>query len=191
MKLPITFYQNEDVVSIARQLIGKILYSSIDGQLCSGLISETEAYAGITDKASHAYGGRRSARTDVMYAEGGLSYVYLCYGMHHLFNVVTGPRDVPTAVLVRGLWPLTGIDCMLDRTKKTNIHTKLTDGPGKLTKALGITLNCNRLSLTGNQLWIESNNNNFRQEDILVTKRIGIAYAGEDADLPYRFLLSR
>lgn len=191
MKLPLTFYQQKDVVSIARQLIGKTLYSSINGHLCSGLISETEAYAGLTDKASHAYGGRRSARTEVMYAEGGLSYVYLCYGMHHLFNVVTGPKDVPHAVLIRGIRPITGIDVMLARTKKPNIHALLTDGPGKLTKALGITLDCNNLSLTGNQVWIEANDLIIRQEDILIAARIGIAYAAEDARLPYRFLLPK
>ena len=103
MKIPLSFYQSDDVVFLARSLLGKSLLTFLDGKLTGGIITETEAYAGINDKASHAYGGRKTKRTEVMYREGGVCYVYLCYGIHYLFNVVTGKKDVPHAVLIRGI----------------------------------------------------------------------------------------
>jgi DNA-3-methyladenine glycosylase len=179
------------VVEIAQELLGKILYTNIDGMLTAGIITETEAYEGITDKASHAYGGRRTARTEIMYAEGGVSYVYFTYGMHYLFNVITNKKEIPHAVLIRGIYPFIGTEIMLKRTGKQKVDEKLTNGPAKLTKALGITKTQNGLSLvTGKEVWIEDHGLVIKPEHITVSPRIGIAYAEEDALLPYRFNLT-
>jgi DNA-3-methyladenine glycosylase len=137
-KLDNSFYDRPDVVKIARELLGKVLVTEFDGQRTSGRIVETEAYNGVTDRASHAWSGRRTARTEVMYARGGRAYVYLIYGIHHLFNVVTNIEDTPNAVLVRGLEPLEGIPVMLGRTGKTKLDHTLTRGPGNLSRALGL-----------------------------------------------------
>src|SRR5688572_2243233 len=124
IKLPPAFFERPDVVSVARELIGKVLLTSFDDIVTSGRIVETEAYNGVVDRASHAYKGRRTARTETMYAAGGIAYVYLCYGIHHLFNVVTNIRDVPHAVLIRGIEPVEGVDHMLDRMRKLKFdHT--------------------------------------------------------------------
>src|SRR5688572_7863163 len=103
MKLKRDFYTREDVVLVAKELLGKVLCTKWNGKTTSGIITETEAYEGITDRASHAYRGRRTERTEIMYSEGGTAYVYLCYGMHHLFNVVTNKKDIPHAVLIRAV----------------------------------------------------------------------------------------
>ena len=116
-----SFYAREDVVKIARELLGKVLVTNFNGILTSGMIVETEAYAGTTDKASHAYGGRRSARTEIMYMPGGTAYVYLCYGIHHLFNVVTNAINIPHAILIRGIEPIDGIETMLARRGKDKL----------------------------------------------------------------------
>jgi len=189
LKIPLSFYKSSDVVSLARELIGKQLCTNIDGSITAGMITETEAYAGIIDRASHAFGERRTERTKVMYQEGGISYVYLCYGIHFLFNVVTGKKDEPHAVLVRGIYPTVGYEKILERTNKALINYKISNGPGKLSKALGITTKHNGLSLDGNVIWIDDLKNHFKDKDIIVTKRIGVQYAGEDAKLPYRFVL--
>jgi len=189
LKIPLSFYQNSDVVSLAKALIGKHLFTNIGGIITAGMITETEAYAGVIDRASHAFGERRTKRIKVMYANGGISYVYLCYGVHYLFNMVTGRKEEPHAVLIRAIYPTVGFEKMLERTNKTAINYKLSDGPGKLCKALGISTKQNCLKLDGDIIWIENLQNSFRDEAILVTERIGVQYAGEDAKLPYRFLL--
>jgi DNA-3-methyladenine glycosylase len=188
MRLPKSFYLRDDVVKIAEDLLGKCLFTNIGGVICGGIISETEAYAGITDKASHAYGDRRTLRTEVMYAEGGISYVYLCYGIHALFNVVTNIRNVPHAVLIRGIFPIKGIEEICVRTNKKSARS-ICDGPGKLTKSLGINVAHNNLSLSGEVVWIEDRNIDLNNYNIKCNPRIGIDYAGEDAKLPYRFNL--
>lgn len=190
MKLQSSFYKSNDVVYLAKQLLGKSLKTNIDGVLTGGIITETEAYAGITDRASHAYGGRRTSRTEVMFHEGGLSYVYLCYGVHFLFNVVTGEEGIPHAVLIRAISPIIGIDEILKRRKKSKLKKDVTDGPGKLTKALGISLKQNGSNLEGDTVWIEESGLEITETDILISKRIGVDYAGEDANLPYRFQLA-
>ncbi len=139
-KLPVDFYQREDVITISRELLGKVLCTNVDGKLTTGIIVETEAYAGVTDRASHAYGGRQTRRTKTMYAPGGTAYVYLCYGIHHLFNVVTNMEGVPHAVLIRAIQPQDGIDIMLQRRNMKNLLAKLTSGPGILSKAMGISI---------------------------------------------------
>ncbi len=138
-KLPENFYKRENVLQIARELLGKLLVTNWNGIVTSGRIVEVEAYNGIIDKASHAFGGRRTNRNEIMYADGGVAYVYLCYGIHHLFNVVTHNKETPHAILIRALEPVKGIDEMLRRVGKKKLDNTLTRGPGNLSKALGIS----------------------------------------------------
>lgn len=188
MKLDREFYTRNDVVEVARDLLGKFLITNIDGILSGGMITETEAYAGVIDKASHAYGGRRTNRTEILYSEGGVSYVYLCYGIHHLFNVVTDIVDIPNAVLIRGLEPTDGLSYILERSNKQNIKA-IADGPGKLTKVLAINMSLNKINLCSDKIWIEDRGRLVSDAEIKVSPRIGIDYAEEDASLPYRFNL--
>lgn len=187
MKLKKTCYLSEDVVNIARELLGKYLFVNIDGIVCGGFITETEAYAGAVDKASHAYQNKRTKRTEVMFVEGGRTYVYLCYGIHALLNIVTAGEDIPHAVLIRGFQPTHGVEYILNRLGKSKITKNMFNGPGKLTKALGITTAYNNLDLQGNQIWIEDLGMKIPDKEIMVGPRIGIDYAEEDALLPYRF----
>jgi DNA-3-methyladenine glycosylase len=189
MKLKKDFYIRENVVQIANDLLGKILVTKVDGKITSGIIVETEAYNGIYDKACHAYGGRKTDRTKVMYEEGGVSYVYFCYGMHYLFNVVTNKKEVPDAVLIRGIIPLKNKKWIFQRISERSLKNGVLNGPGKVTKALGINKSLNGVSLLGNQIWIEDDGILIPQNDIIVGPRIGVDYAGEDALLPYRFLV--
>lgn len=191
MKLPNDYYLQSDVVAVARDLIGKVLFTRIGGQVCAGVITETEAYAGETDKASHAYGGRNTERTRVMYEKGGISYVYLCYGIHHLFNIVTNISGVPHAVLIRGIYPMVNVETMLKRRKTSAPASPTTfSGPGKVTMALGIGMEHNQMNLSGKTIWLEDRKLRINRGKILVTPRIGVDYAKEDALLPYRFYLS-
>lgn len=185
MKLKKAYYLQPNVVKLASDLIGKVLVTKSGNTLTSGIITETEAYNGSVDKASHAYGGRRTPRTEVMFAEGGISYVYLCYGIHNLFNIVTNVKDVPHAVLVRAIQPLKGTEHILKRRNSKALNKKLCVGPGKVSSALGITLKHNALDLGGSTIWLEDDN--IKPKNILVGPRIGVDYAGEDAKLPYRF----
>ena len=186
-KLPDDFYQRDDVLLISRELLGKVLCTNFHNKLTSGIIVETEAYAGVTDKASHAYGGRRTKRTETMYAKGGSAYVYLCYGMHHLFNIVTNKENIPHAVLIRAIQPRDGIEIMLQRRNKKKVDQSLTGGPGSLTRALGITVKDSGTFLMDNLIWLEDQNINYTNQDILATPRVGVQYAGKDAQNPWRF----
>jgi DNA-3-methyladenine glycosylase len=186
-KLPYSFYQQEDVTSIAVQLLGKQLFTQIDGKLTGGTIVETEAYNGVLDKASHAYNGRFTQRTAPMYEAGGISYVYLCYGIHHLFNVVTNAKNNPHAVLIRGIEPIEGLLTMLERRNMQSLAPRITAGPGALAKALGIDKNLNSKDLLGDEIWIEDNDVYFKPEQIIASPRIGVAYAQDHALLPWRF----
>jgi DNA-3-methyladenine glycosylase len=188
-KLGYSFYNRPDVVEIARELLGKILVTRFDNLLTSGRIVETEAYAGIVDKASHAYGGRRTKRTEIMYKSGGVAYVYLCYGIHHLFNVVTNLEEIPHAILIRALEPLDGIEIMLRRTGKNKPDETLTRGPGNLSRAMGIFSQHNGVPLNGKEIFIADDGYRIAKKDITATRRIGVDYAAEDAQLPYRFTL--
>lgn len=188
--LPASFYEQEDVVKLARDLIGKILVTCFDGIITAGRISETEAYEGVTDRACHAWNGRRSVRTEVMYASGGTAYVYLCYGIHHLFNVVTNKKDTPHAILIRGLEPLLGIEHMLARTGKPKLTPTFTSGPGNVSKALGIhTRHTGQSLINTPEIFIVSDGTTYPQAQIKATPRIGVDYAGEDAALLYRFVV--
>lgn len=193
MVLKREFYLNPDVVEVARQLLGKVLVTQFDGHYTSGIIVETEAYAGINDRASHAFGGKITPRNRVMYQEGGTAYVYLCYGIHSLFNVVTNQEGIPHAVLVRGIYPLEGLDVMSARMDGKPIDPYSGSGPGKLTRLLGIHYRHSGISLLKTNdidtpIWIEDRGNILTGK-ILITRRVGVDYAGEDAHLPYRFIL--
>jgi DNA-3-methyladenine glycosylase len=190
MILPESFYTRKDVVKIAQELLGKVLVTRFNGIITSGMITEAEAYAGISDKASHAYGNRRTNRTDIMFWQGGVAYVYLCYGIHHLFNVVTNKANIPHAVLIRAIEPLEGIGHMLERRGKESITPALTAGPGALSGALGIhTSNTGNNLLGVSSITIEDRGLKIKPEDIVSSKRIGVDYAQEDALLPYRFYI--
>lgn len=189
MKIERSYFLNPDVVALARDLLGKYIFTIKDGQIAGGIISEVEAYKGINDKASHAFGGRRTQRNEMMFHEGGVAYVYLCYGMHHLLNFVTNVEDEPDAVLIRGIIPTHGTELMLQRTGKSQVAKGLTDGPGKVSKALAISVKDNGMDLCSDTLWIEDRQLIVKDEDVLITPRIGVDYAGEDTQRPYRFLL--
>ena len=154
-KLPLSFYQQDDVLEISRQLLGKYLLTHFDNQLTGGMIIETEAYRAPEDRASHAYGMHRTKRNAIMYQAGGFCYVYLCYGMHAMFNVVTNQEGIPHAILIRAIEPIIGIETMLARRHKQKLDSHLTGGPGTLAQALGIHPSHNGLSLLSSQIWIE------------------------------------
>src|SRR5690606_24964354 len=185
MKLDMEFYQRRDVVKISRDLLGKVLVTHLDGVTTSGIIVETEAYS-WRERGSHAYGSKLTARTSVMFREGGHVYVYLCYGMHHLFNIVTNREGVAEAVLVRALEPLRGIPEMMRRRGEKVKINHLTSGPGKLTKSMGIVRSLNGKLLSDGEIWIEDGKK-VPASQVEAGKRIGIDYAGEDALLPWRF----
>ena len=188
-KLLIDFYDRKNVVQIAKELIGKIVVTNFNGLRTSGRIVETEAYTGLTDKASHSYNGKRTVRNEHMYAQPGTSYVYICYGIHQMFNVVTNERDIPDAVLIRALEPLEGIDVMLERSGKERLDHTLTRGPGNVAKALGMNKSHSGISLTGDEMFIASDEMLIVEDDIGISKRIGVDYAEEDAWLLYRFFI--
>ena len=187
MKVPLEFYVRDDVVLISRELLGKVLCTKINGSVAKAIITETEAYAGIDDKASHAYGGRRTRRTEPMYGRGGTAYIYLCYGIHHLFNVVTNVAGTPHAVLIRAGRPLKGSDVMRKRRGKRRSDKILLEGPGSLAQALGITTKLTGTSLLGNSIWIEDQRVPLDAEAVIAGPRIGVGYAAEDAKRAYRF----
>lgn len=190
--LPRHFYTSTNVVQLSRELLGKVLYTSMNNEVTAGIIIETEAYAGIIDKASHAYHDRRTSRTEIMYREGGCAYVYLCYGIHSLFNIVTSVQDDPHAVLIRGIQPLHGIEIMKSRKGKSVLSPKDGIGPGNITKLLGIQVDHSGLSLCNKSdpakgIWLQDEGILVLDADVKTGPRIGVDYAAEDALLPYRF----
>jgi len=189
MKLPLEFYTHNDVLSITRNLLGKYLFTKIDGILTGGYIVEAEAYNGIIDKASHSYGGRQTPRTQTMYMQGGVSYVYLCYGIHEMFNIVTSTEGEPHAILIRAIVPTEGIPEMLLRRNMPVLKNNITMGPGSVAQALGISRKTNTVDLTGDVIWLEDHGLTFTNDQIKAVPRVGVAYAAEDALLPYRFFV--
>jgi DNA-3-methyladenine glycosylase len=186
--LPLEFYLENDVVKVGKDLLGKVLFTEIvPGEITGGMIVETESYAGIHDRASHAFNGRRTKRVEPMYQKGGIAYVYLCYGFHHLLNVVTNREEIPHAVLIRAIEPLYGIDLMINRRGQKSLSPSLTAGPASLTKALHITLKENFASFLGKKIWIEDRGFSLKENEIIKSQRVGVHYAKEDAFLPYRF----
>jgi DNA-3-methyladenine glycosylase len=188
-KLDYSFYGRKDVVKIARELLGKIIITEFRDGRTSGRIVETEAYNGAVDRASHAYGGRRTRRTEIMFGDAGTAYVYLCYGIHHLFNVVTNQKGTPHAILIRAVEPLEGVHLMLRRTGKSKPDSTLTRGPGNVSKALGLLTVHTGSSLSGDEVFIADDGYRPRKAEIGVSPRIGVDYAGPDAELPYRFFV--
>ena len=187
MKLPATYYHNPDVVALSRDLIGKFLFTCIDGIVTGGYIVETEAYNGVIDRASHAYGNRLTPRTKTMYQAGGVAYVYLCYGIHEMFNIVTNVEGNPNAILIRAIQPTEGLEAMQVRRNMPVVKPTITMGPGSVAKALGISRAINAHSLQGDIVWIEDRGLTFPDESVAAVPRVGVDYAGEDALLPYRF----
>jgi len=188
-KLPLSFYDRDDVILIARELLGKIIVTHFEGQTTSARIVETEAYRGITDKASHSYGHRRTARNEHMYSAAGTSYVYICYGMHRMFNIVTNKKDIPDAVLIRAVEPVKGTDIMSKRTGKNITDKTLTRGPGNVGKALGIDKHHSGLLLLDEEIYLLDDGKIIATEKIGVSKRIGVESAGADGLLPFRFYI--
>lgn len=187
MKLPQEFYTRPDVVQISKDLLGKYLYTRVDGILTGGMIVETEAYSGRNDKACHAHLERRTKRTEIMYGEAGHAYVYLIYGIYSLFNIVTNQEGLADAVLIRAIEPTEGLKEMQLRRNLPKIQHNLTGGPGLLTMALGINTRHYGEDLTGNLIWLEDKGVIIPETEILASPRVGIAYAEEDALLPWRF----
>jgi len=188
-KVPLSFYDRKDVVKIAEELLGKIIVTKIDGFVTSGRIVETEAYVGISDKASHSFSGRRTAKNEHMYSAPGTTYVYICYGMHQMMNIVTNEKEIPDAVLIRAIEPLEGIDIMLQRTGKGQLDKTLTRGPGNVGKALGIFKHHSGLHLLDEQIYLLDDGQKILKENIGISKRIGVESAGADGLLPYRFFV--
>lgn len=190
MKLQFSYYLNRDAIFLAKDLLGKVLFTSVDGEVTAGIITETEAYFGVQDKASHAYGGRRTNRTETMYSSGGVAYVYLCYGMHNLFNVVSSVEGEPHAILVRAVEPLIGKEIMECRRNMPADKAAISSGPGSAARALGIDRSFNQKDLTGDEIWIEDHGIRYTPDQIAATPRVGVAYAQEDALLPWRFFVN-
>ncbi|HVU83986.1 MAG TPA: DNA-3-methyladenine glycosylase [Puia sp.] len=188
-KLDESFYNRTDVLKISRELLGKILVTRFDGMLTSGRIVETEAYAGTGDRACHAYGGKRTARMEAVYGPPGTIYIYICYGIHYLFNVVTNKKDIPHVILIRALEPLDGKEIMLERTGKKKVDYSLARGPGNVSRALGMTTAHTGGNLLSGGIYIGDDGFEYKKDQILVTKRIGVEYAGEDAERMYRFIV--
>ena len=188
-KLPTHFYKRTDVLLIAKELIGKIVVTNFNSVITSGRIVETEAYVAITDRASHSFAGKRTARNEHMYAAAGTAYVYICYGMHHLFNVVTNAANVPDAVLIRAVEPIAGIDTMLRRTGKLKLDKNLTKGPGNAAKALGISKRHSGFNLINDEIYIADDGFEMAETSIGMSSRIGVEGSGDAALLPYRFYI--
>lgn len=185
-KLPASFYRRDGVTLIARELLGKVLCTNIDGRLTSGIIVETEAYS-QSEKACHAFGGKRTPRTEVFYNDGGLSYIYLCYGIHYLFNIITNLAHTADAVLVRAIEPVDGIEVMLERRGMDKIAHRIAAGPGSVSRALGLDKTHNALDLTEDNVWIEKRGIIYADDQIIASPRVGVDYAGEDTLLPWRY----
>ena len=187
-KLPISFYLRNDVVKISKELLGKVLVTNWNNEYTSGRIVETEAYEGEIDRASHASKGR-TPRTEVIFGRGGTAYVYLCYGIHQMFNIVTNKEGVPHAILIRAVEPIDGIDIMLKRTGKKKLDETLTRGPGNVGKAFGFhTSQCGNL-LSSDELFLADDGFKLTKSMIGASPRIGVDYAGEHAEWHYRFYL--
>lgn len=186
-KLPRSFYARNDVALIAKELLGKILCTEFDGVFTSGKIVETEAYNGENDKACHSCVHGLTDRTKVMFGEPGFSYVYLCYGIHHLFNVVSNVENKADAILIRAIEPMDGVEEILRRRNKTKLHRSVGGGPGIASKALGITTQHYGVDLLGNEIWIEDRGITVSENQIVSSPRVGVDYAGDDAKRPWRF----
>lgn len=190
MKLTRDFYQDNPRV-VAKNLLGKELVRVINDEKIICKIVETEAYGGVEDKGSHAFGNKRTKRTEPMFHIGGTIYVYLIYGMYHLLNIVTGPVGEPNAVLIRAVEPVKGIDLIQNNRKiKSNKIYDLTNGPGKLTQGLAIDMTFNQKDIVDHdELYIREGSSRIKEKDIIKSPRINIDYAEEYKDQHWRYSL--
>lgn len=183
------FFNRKDVNLIAKQLLGKIISTNIEGEVTSIRVVETEAYVHMVDKASHAFNGKRTMKNEHMYGKPGTSYIYLCYGIHNMLNIVTNKENIADAILIRAGEPLTGIDLMLKRTGKIKLDFSLTKGPGNLGKALGVSKIHSGKKLNENEIYVYEDNFKIDENLIGISNRIGVNYAGNDALLKYRYFI--
>ena len=188
-KLDLDFYLRDDVIRISKELLGKFLFSKSDGIITGGMIVETEAYKGIKDKASHAFNNKITSKNKAMYNNGGVSYVYLCYGLHYLFNIVTNKQTIPDAILIRAIEPTKGIKQIISRRKISSNEYNLTNGPGKLSQALNITKIDNGKCLVNSKIWLEDRKIKIKDSMIHKTERIGIDFSEEYANKKWRFYI--
>ncbi|MGB4775400.1 MAG: DNA-3-methyladenine glycosylase [Daejeonella sp.] len=188
-KLPLSFYRHDDVVLIARQLLGKYIFAKINGELSGGIIIETEAYKGPEDRGSHAYNNRRTPKNEMMYNTGGVVYMYICYGIHDMLNIVTGAKETSHAVLIRAIQPTTGLELMRQRRQIFTDDKKLCCGPGALTKALGLNKSYNGTDLLGNEIWVEDHEFEVQDKDIFASPRVGMNFDGAYKLIPWRFYI--
>lgn len=186
---------NRDARIVAKDLLGKVLVRKTNGKELKGIIVETEAYIGSIDKASHAYGGRKTKRTETLYREAGTAYVYFIYGMHNCFNVITNKSGVAEGVLIRALEPLNDFEYLSQKrfeksyTELNNAQKRgLTNGPAKLTKAFNITMEENKVDmLSSDELYIADFD--YKVGEVVETTRIGIDYAEEAKDFLWRYYI--
>ncbi len=188
-KLDLDFYLRDDVIQISKELLGKFLFSKADGIITGGMIVETEAYKGINDKASHAYKNKINNKNRVMYRSGGISYIYLCYGLHYLFNIITNKKTIPDAILIRAIEPTKGLKKIIERRMISSNKYNLTNGPGKLSKALNINKTNNGKCLINSKIWLEDRKITINNSMINSKKRIGIDYAEEYTNKKWRFYI--
>lgn len=186
-KLPLSFYQRNNVVLVARELLGKYVYANISGQLCGGIIIETEAYRGSEDRGSHAYNNRRTPRNEIMFGAGGVIYMYICYGIHDMLNIVSGTEGMSHAILIRAIEPLTGINIMRERRNLYDQDKRLCQGPGSLSKALGLNKLHNGTDLQKDEIWIEDKGLSYLDEEVVATARVGMNFEGPYKQIPWRF----
>ena len=189
MKLSQSFYKRDDVVSLSAELLGKYLFTYINKQLTGGIIVETEAYRGPEDRGSHAYNHRRTARNEIMYSEGGVVYMYICYGIHDMLNIVTGEKGESHAILIRAIEPTVGLDIMRVRRGFENDDKRLCKGPGALAKALGLRKLHNGVSLESDEIWIEDRGDVITDENIVACPRIGLNIEEPFKSIPWRFYI--
>ena len=189
LRRPDRGFYSRRALDLAPMLLGMVLAHVTPAGLTAGRITEAEAYEGPEDRACHAFGGRRTARTEVMFGPPGFAYVYFTYGMHWIFNVVAGGIDIPHAVLVRSLEPIAGIEIM---ERRRNGALPLTRGPGRLTQAMGIGAIDNGKDLVAGDLFIAFPPQGMDDPvSYTITKRIGVDNRGEARDYPWRFVAAR
>lgn len=186
-RLPVEFYRQGDVVSIARHLLGKHVYTFIDRKLTGGIIVETEAYRGPDDRGSHAYENKKTPRNEIMYKAGGLAYMYICYGIHDMLNIVTGAEGLSHAALIRAIEPLEGLDMMRLRRGLFGKDFRLCQGPGSLAKAMGLNKQHNGTDLQGNLLWLTDEGVTYTDEQVVAAPRVGMNFEGPYKTIPWRF----
>lgn len=186
-KLTNAFYQGDDVVTISRELLGKSLFVNTEDQITGGIIVETEAYRGPEDLGSHAYNNRRTPRNEIMYSAGGVVYMYICYGIHDMLNIVTGKQNTAHAVLIRALKPTIGLDIMRERRKVHNDDNRLCRGPGALAKALALRKVHNGISLQQDEIWIEDHGLIIPDNEIVAGPRIGLNIEEPYKSIAWRF----